>query len=348
VRIALVAPPWVPVPPPSYGGTESVIDGLCRGLSSSGHEVFLYATGDSTTPVRRGAIFERAVGVAPLRREDELRHVEAAYAFAADHHVDIIHDHTLLGPSHCGGSAAALVVMTAHGPFDGPCGEDYTRAAARVPLIAISHHQASTALPVPIAAVIHHGIDVDAIELGEGKGGYALFLGRMNADKGVATACRIARAAGVPLVVAAKMQEPEEHEYFDAEVRPLLGGDIEYVGEVGGEEKYALLRDALALLNPIAWAEPFGMVMIEALASGTPVVGTPVATLPELVVDGVTGIVASPGGLVARLADAARLDRSACRLDAERRFSLERMTQDHEAVYCRLLAEARCAAPAAS
>jgi glycosyltransferase involved in cell wall biosynthesis len=348
VRIAVIAPPWVPVPPPSYGGIESVIDGLCRGLSTSGHDVFLYATGDSTSPVRRGSMFARAVGVGPLRREDEQRHVEAAYAFAADHDVDIIHDHTLFGPSHCGGSAAALVVMTAHGPFDGPCGEDYARAAARVPLIAISHHQASTASPLPIAAVIHHGIDVDAIEPGEGKGGYALFLGRMNADKGVATACRIARAAGVPLVVAAKMQDPDEHEYFDAEVRPLLCRDVEYVGEVGGEEKYALLRDAMALLNPIAWAEPFGMVMIEALASGTPVVGTPVATVPELVVDGVTGIVASPGRLVARLADAARLDRTACRLDAERRFSLERMTQDHEGVYSRLLAEAPSAAPAAS
>jgi glycosyltransferase involved in cell wall biosynthesis len=186
--------------------------------------------------------------------------------------------------------------------------------------------------------VIHHGIDLDAIRASHQHGGYALFLGRMHPDKGVANAARIARAADVPLVIAAKMREPVERQYFEAEVRPLLGGDIEFVGEAGALAKYLLLQGALALLNPIAWAEPFGMVMIEALASGTPVVAPPMATVPELVTDGVTGIVAPFADLASRLPAAADLDRAACRHDAEHRFSLERLAADHARFYERVLA----------
>jgi len=183
-------------------------------------------------------------------------------------------------------------VTTAHGPFLSECGRHYAAVAGRVPIIAISHHQAATvAGHLPVAAVIHHGLDLDAIRPSRHHRGYVLFLGRLHPDKGAATAARVARAAGVPLVIAAKMREPAERQYFDAEVRPLLGGGIDFVGEVGAADKFPLLRGAMALLNPIAWAEPFGMVMIDALACGTPVVAPPVATVPELVIDGVTGIV---------------------------------------------------------
>jgi glycosyltransferase involved in cell wall biosynthesis len=335
MRIAIIAPPWVPVPPPAYGGTESVIDGLARGLRAAGHDVFLFATGDSTTPVERGHLYDRALGVVEQGQDAERLHVEAAYRHPGVRSADIVHDHTLVGPAYGAVHAERPIVTTAHGPFRSECSPFYAAAAtARVPVIAISQHQASTAAGLlPVATVIHHGIDVDAIRPSRHHGGYVVFLGRVHPDKGVAPAARIARAADVPLVIAAKMREPLERQYFDAEVRPLLGGDIEFIGEVGTTMKYTLLQGALALLNPIEWDEPFGMVMIEALACGTPVVAPPVASVPELVTDGVTGIVGPTADLVGRLAAAADLDRLTCRADAEARFSLVRLALDHTRFY---------------
>jgi glycosyltransferase involved in cell wall biosynthesis len=156
----------------------------------------------------------------------------------------------------------------------------------------------------------------------------------MHPDKGVHTACRIARAAGVPLVVAAKMHEPAERAYFEDAVRPLLGGNIEYVGEVGGDDKLALLGDARCLLNPIAWPEPFGMVMVEAMACGTPVLARPVGSVPEIVDDGVTGFVrATEAELADGLLAVGRIDRADCRRSVEVRFDAGRMVAEHVALY---------------
>jgi glycosyltransferase involved in cell wall biosynthesis len=208
-----------------------------------------------------------------------------------------------------------------------------------VPVVAISHHQAGTAGAIPIAAVIHHGVDVDAIPAGAGDGGFALFLGRMNPDKGVHTAVEVARRASTPLVIAAKMREPAEREYFEAFVRPLLGEGAAYAGEVDTETKRKLLAEARCLLNPIAWPEPFGMVVVESLAAGTPVVATPLGAIPELVDDGVTGFLrTSLDDLAAAVDEAGTLDRAACRRAAETRFSHRRMAADHVALYERLLA----------
>ena len=160
-------------------------------------------------------------------------------------------------------------------------------------MVAISHHQASTADGVPVAGVIHHGLDLDAIPVGRGDGGYASFLGRMAPEKGPREAALAARAAGVPLRMAAKLREPAEREYFAAEVEPLLCSDVEFLGELGWAEKLELVGGSFALLNPMQWPEPFGLVMIEALATGTPVVATPVGSAPEIVDDGVTGSPAS-------------------------------------------------------
>jgi glycosyltransferase involved in cell wall biosynthesis len=230
------------------------------------------------------------------------------------------------------------VVTTNHGPFTAPeLASLYEAVSHRVAVVAISHHQASTASPeTHIAEVIHHGIDVGD-DHGDGSGGYALFLGRMHPSKGVDAAIRVARRAGVRLVIAAKMREAAEIAYFEREVEPLLGSEIDFVGEVGGEQKAALLRKASVLLNPITWHEPFGMVMIEALAAGTPVVATPMGSVPEIVDDGVTGLIRADE---ADLADAVRrapdLDRSACHRAALARFSLERMVSDHVALYQRV------------
>jgi glycosyltransferase involved in cell wall biosynthesis len=338
MRIAVIAPPWIPVPPPAYGGTEIVLDGLCRGLHDTGNDVLLVTTGDSECPVERAWVHEQAVGTDSAAPAAEIAHAIGAYRQIAPWRADIVHDHTLVGPFLSRRFRELPVVTTNHGPFAGDLLAIYRAIAPFVPLIAISRSQARTAGDVPIAGVIHHGLDLDQFLPGAGSGGYALFLGRMAPDKGVDTAARIARLAGVPLKIAAKMREPAEREYFREEVQPLLGGDVEYVGEVGAHEKHQLLGDATCLLNPIAWDEPFGMVMIEALACGTPVVTTPMGSASEIVDDGVTGYVrAGEEDLAAAVLDTSVLDRAACRTACEDRFSMQRMANDHAELYRSLL-----------
>jgi glycosyltransferase involved in cell wall biosynthesis len=338
MRIALIAPPWLPVPPPAYGGTEVVLDTLARGLHAAGHEVLLATTGDSSCPVERTWVYERS---RPDEMGDvtvELRHL--VHAYEATDGVDITHDHTVAGPFLADRYGPRAVVTTNHGAFTADSTSLYRHTARRVPLIAISHHHASTAHGVPVARVIHHGIDTSRFPFGEGDGQYALFLGRMSPDKGVREAIDVARQAGVPLVIAAKQRGQLERDYFATEVEPLLGDDIEYVGEVGGSTKLELLGAATALLNPIRWDEPFGMCMIEALACGTPVVATPRGAVPEIVDDGTTGFLRTGlDQLALALTDVGALDRRACRAAVEARFSMARMAADHLAFYRDVLAE---------
>lgn len=341
MRIAVIAPPWVAVPPPAYGGTEVVLDGLCRALTESGHEVLLYATGDSTCPVARDFAFETAPGTESISPAAELHHVIRAYEAVREFSADVVHDHTLVGPVYAGRFPDLPVLTTNHGPFTDDLAVLYHALADRVAVVAISHHQASTARGIPIAAVIHHGVDPSSFPVGTGTGGYALFLGRMVPEKGVHTAIRAARAAGMPLLIAAKMREQHEHQYFTERVKPLLGGDVEYVGEVGGDRKLQLLGGAACLLNPIDWPEPFGMVMIEALACGTPVVATPCGAAPEIVEEAVTGFLRSDeDALATAIEKVGDLDRAACRAAVEQHFSHHRMASDHLALYQRIAAQA--------
>jgi glycosyltransferase involved in cell wall biosynthesis len=335
VRIAVIAPPWVAVPPPTYGGIEAVLDTLARGLNTVGHDVLLYTTGDSTCPVPKAWTYEHAPGVGVGGVATEVRHVIDAYDAIGG--ADIVHDHTLIGPMFAE-RWRLPVVTTNHGPFAGDLSALYRVVGPRVPVIAISHHQASVAGGIPVAAVIHHGIDPAMFPFGDGNGGYALFLGRMSPDKGVHTAVHVARRVGIPLRIAAKVRERAEYDYFNDEVKPLLGGNVEFLGEVGGEAKLDLLGRAACLLNPIAWPEPFGMVMIEALACGTPVIATPCGAAPEIVDDGVTGFLRhDEDALAVTIAKVPDLDRRACRQAAEARFSTTRMVHDHLRLYQRVL-----------
>jgi glycosyltransferase involved in cell wall biosynthesis len=333
MRIGLIAPPGLPVPPPAYGGTESVIDRLARGLVRAGHQVLLAAAANSSCPVPRVAGTDAAPDAAPVctNTVTELRHVITSYAAMTD--VDVVHDHTLTGPLYRHLPGGPPVVTTAHGPFDAALAPVY-RAMRGVAVVAISYHQAATADRVPLAGVIHHGLDVESVPVGRGDGGYASFLGRMSPEKGPREAALVARAAGVPLRMAAKLREPAEREYFDAEVKPLLCSDVEFLGELGCAEKLELVGGSFALVNPMQWAEPFGLVMIEALATGTPVIATPAGSAPEIVDDGVTGFLRSGRlPLAAALLDARQLDRAACRAVAAHRFSTERMVAEHIRVY---------------
>lgn len=337
MQIGLIAPPAVPVPPPAYGGTESVIDRLARGLVRAGHQVLLAGPGNSTCPVPQVPGTEPVDVDAPVCVDaaTELRHVLRAYAAMGG--MDVVHDHTLTGPLLRRPPGGPPVVTTAHGPFDEDLGPLY-RAMQGVGVVAISCAQAATGDGVPLVGVVHHGLDVEVVPVGSGTGGYASFLGRMSPEKGPREAALAARAAGVPLRMAAKLREPAERAYFEAEVEPLLCSDVEYVGELDGAEKLQLLGESFALLDPMQWAEPFGLVMIEALATGTPVVATPVGSAPEIVQDGVTGHLRSDvPSLAAALLAAPRLRRAACRDAAVRRFSTERMVAEHVRLYREVL-----------
>jgi glycosyltransferase involved in cell wall biosynthesis len=261
----------------------------------------------------------------------EVRHVVTSYAAMAD--VDVVHDHTMCGPVYRHRPVGVPVVTTNHGPFNDMLNRIY-RAVRDVAVIAISHSQASTADGVSIAAVIHHGIDVAAVPEGRGRGGFASFLGRMSPDKGPREAVLIARTAGVPLRIAAKLREPAEQQYFEAEVKPLLGGDIEYVGELGEKDKLELVGDSFALLNPMQWPEPFGLVMIEALACGTPVLTYAAGAAPEIVEQGVTGFLcADQAALIEAIGRIGELNRRDCRAAVAGHFSSERMVSEHLGLY---------------
>jgi glycosyltransferase involved in cell wall biosynthesis len=294
------------------------------------------APGDSTCPVPLVPNSPPADPGGTWLTEAELAHVVRAYRAMAD--MDIVHDHTLAGPLYLNRPRGVPVVTTNHGPFRPPLCDIYHAMDGQTALVAVSRHQASTADGLPIARVILHGIDVQSVPVGDGSGGYFCFLGRMSPRKGVREAALVARTAGVPLRIAAKVQDGIEREYFDDEVAPLLTSEVEFLGELNTYEKYQLLGDAIALLNPIQWPEPFGLVMAEALAAGTPVVATPAGAAPEIVDDGVTGYLRSDiDALAGCLTQAGRLDRQRCRHAALTRFSAQRMVTEHLDLYRELL-----------
>ncbi|MCL4448489.1 MAG: glycosyltransferase family 4 protein [Actinobacteria bacterium] len=338
MKIALIAPPWAPIPPSLYGGIELVIDLLARGLQDVGHEVVLFTTGDSTSPVHRRWLLPEAEGMRLGIAVPEIRHVMAAYEDAYIRSCDVIHDHTVLGPVYAMGLHNLKVVTTIHGPFNEELTEVYQRVTKRVPLIAISNAQRQDAPGVPVVKVIHHGIEASAFPFGKGDGGYCLFLGRMSPAKGAHTAALVASQAKVPLKMVGKMRETGEIEYFKNQVEPYLSSDIEYLGEVPHEEKVELLANAMATLFPIRWAEPFGMVMLESFACGTPVLAFPYGSAPEVIENGVTGFLcADETDMSERLKKIGILDRTKCREVTENYFSVERMTAEHIELFKELI-----------
>jgi glycosyltransferase involved in cell wall biosynthesis len=337
MRIGIIAPPWVTVPPVGYGGTESVIDNLARGLQARGVDVRLFTVGTSTCPVPRHHLYDEAVR--PMNTSvSEAAHVLAGYEALDD--VDLIHDHTVLGPllSARLGVTRVPVVTTVHGAFDDRMRRIAAESARHAAVVAISRSHARAAVGVPISAVVPHGVDLDAHRPGGGAGGHLMFVGRMSPDKGVHRAVEIARDAGRRLVIASKLREPEEHEYYENHVRPLLGPEDEGPSEMAVGPRLRLLADAAALVNPIRWPEPFGLVMAESLACATPVLAFGEGAAPEIVDHGVTGYLCrDDADMVARCGQLDLLDRDACRAAAESRFSVGRMARDHESLYRRIL-----------
>jgi glycosyltransferase involved in cell wall biosynthesis len=332
MRIGLIAPPWTPIPPSLYGGIELVVDQLARGLQDAGHEVLLYATGDSTCPVPLQWVLPQAEGQRIGMAVPEIRHV--LHAYEAVRECDVVHDHSMIGPFYAEQFPDLPVATTIHGPFNEELTDLYRSIAHRVPIVAISHAQRRDAPDVAVARVIHHGVEAAAFPVGDGTGDedgpYAVFLGRMADDKGAHRAIAVARAAGLRLLMAAKMREPLEMQYFAEKVEPLLGTDAVYLGEVSHERKLELLAGASALLFPIRWNEPFGMVMIEAMACGTPVLAFPEGAAPEVVDHGRTGFLCEDeDAMVDAIGRLGELKRSDCRMAVEGYFSTTRMVAEH-------------------
>ena len=331
-----MAPPWNPIPPPLYGGIELVVDLLARGFQKAGHDVILFATGDSTCPVPMKWALAESEGMRIGMAVPEIRHVLHAYEVVRD--CDIVHDHTVVGPVYAERFSGLPVVTTIHGPFNEELHDLYRAVTPRVHLVCISESQRRSAPDVPVARVIHHGIDARDFPMGNGDSGYCLFLGRIAPDKGAHRAIAVAKAAGMPIILAGKMREPWEWSYFRQHVEPQLGPGVEYLGEVDHARKLDLLGGAKALLFPIRWPEPFGLVMLESMACGTPVLAFPEGAAPEVVDDGRTGFICADEEEMAQaLLRVATIDRASCRKVTEGYFSADRMVADHLDLFTKIL-----------
>lgn len=337
IRVGLIAPCAVTVPPPNYGGTEMVVDILARGLAELGHEPVLFTVGDSTCPVERRWSVQQALG-AEAGTDDVREHAEDAYGSLTD--VDVIHDHTEVGPLLTSAHPTNIpLAATVHGDCETAAVAALVDRDPRVELVAISRDQRASAPQLGFSTVIHHGVETERYAFGNGDGGYVLFLGRMAQNKGAHRAIKVARAADRRILIAAKNWEPAEHEYFREQVEPLLGSDAEFLDEVGFERKVELLAGAEALINPIRWREPFGLVMIEALACGTPVLAFPEGAAPEIVDDGVTGFLCETQTDMAHaLERVPELSRQACREQCVANFSKEHMVNKYVELYQKMLA----------
>jgi glycosyltransferase involved in cell wall biosynthesis len=330
----MVAPPWFAIPPPAYGGIEAMVAGLVDGLVGRGHHVTLVGAGRPGTRAQRYvAVYEEPPTARLGSPLPEVVHAAAAAAALDAEEIDVVHDHTLAGPLLAGRRAAPTLV-TAHGAVDGETGDYLAHLGGSVDVVAISRAQQRRRRDINWISAVHNAVDVASFPLGEGDGGYLLFVGRFSPDKGAHVAVDAARAAGRRLLLAGKCNEPAEKAYFADAIAPELGRDVEYLGEADAEAKRELYAGAEALLFPVCWEEPFGLVMVEAMACGTPVVALRRGSVPEVVVDGRTGVVVDdPGDLPRAIAAAGRLDRSECRSHVEAHFDTPAMVAAYEAVY---------------
>lgn len=333
LRIGMVAPPWFALPPSAYGGIESMVAGLVDGLVARGHHVTLIGSGAHRTAAQR---FHAVFPVPPSERlgepVPEVLHAAVAAALLEGEALDLVHDHTLAGPLLARGRTIPTVV-TAHGPVVGEPGDCLVALGTTIDVVAISSAQRRSRPEVNWLSTVHNGVEVASFPLGEGDGGYLLFLGRFNPDKGAHLAIEVARATGRRLLLAGKLNEPAEKAYFSEAIAPRLGRGIEYVGEADAVTKRELLAGAEALLFPICWDEPFGLVMVEAMACGTPVVALRRGSVPEIVVHGETGLVVDdPAQLVEAVTKVEAIDRRRCRARAEE-FDTARMVEGYEAAY---------------
>jgi glycosyltransferase involved in cell wall biosynthesis len=339
MRIAQISPLYESVPPSGYGGTERVVSWLTEALVAAGHELVLFASGDSQTKAELVPCAPRALRLDPSGPDPIAAHlVMLEEAFLRAHEFDVVHAHVDYLAFPFARRVCCPVVTTLHGRLDLPSLVPVFRAYPEQRVISISDHQRR---PLPGArwqATIHHGLPPDLYRFGKGGDGYLAFLGRISPEKRVDRAIEIAVRARRPLRIAAKI-DAADRAYYEREIRPLFDHPlVEYVGELSDGEKNEFLGNAAAVLFPIDWPEPFGLIMIEALACGTPVIAWPHGSVPEVLEDGVSGYLCCDVDSAVRAVNRiGTLDRRRCRAEFERRFTAERMAREYAAVYERFL-----------
>ncbi|MFC7301922.1 glycosyltransferase family 4 protein [Cognatiluteimonas weifangensis] len=338
MRIAQIAPLYEAVPPLLYGGTERIVAHLTDALVDRGHEVTLFATAEARTRARLVAVRDRAIRLDPAPLKSDLAaHLAMLHeVYRRRHEFDVLHFHVDLLHFPLFDDCAERTLTTLHGRLDL---QDLASAYLRwphFPLVSISDHQRRPLRFANWRGTVYHGLPDDLYRFSPAGGDYLAFLGRISPEKRPDRAIAIARAAGLPLKIAAKV-DAADRAYFHDKIAPLLDDPlVEFVGEIGDTDKSRFLGGARALLFPIDWPEPFGLVMIEAMACGTPVVAWRCGSVPEVVDDGVTGrVVDSHAAAVAAVAEVAGYDRRRIRAVFERRFSAAAMARGYEALYAR-------------
>jgi glycosyltransferase involved in cell wall biosynthesis len=344
LSVALVAPPYYQIPPSAYGGIEAVVADLANALVREGHTVYLVGAGTPGTDAEFVRTWDHLVpeqlGTAYPEVMNELLTRRAIAGLVGK--IDVVHDHSVSGPLNADIYArwGLPTVVTMHGPADDQAWRAYYGGLGpSVHMVAISQRQRILAPELNWAGTVHNAVHVDEWPFLNRKGGYALFLGRYSQDKGAHTALDVAHQAGIPLILAGKCSEPSEKRYFAEQVEPRLGPHDVVFGLADAQEKRRLLANAQCLLFPVEWEEPFGMVMIEAMACGTPVVALSAGSVPEVVVDGVTGFVCrTHDDLVPAIEAAKRIDPVACRAHVASRFNTTILARGYVAAYQRALA----------
>jgi glycosyltransferase involved in cell wall biosynthesis len=339
MRIAQVAPLYESVPPKLYGGTERVVAYLTEELVRQGHEVTLYASGDSITNANLVACAPRSLRLDEACVDPIARHftmLERVFVDAG--HYDIIHFHIDYLHFPLSRRTRIRQLSTLHGRLDIPDLAPLYREYPDMPLVSISKAQRRPLSWANWQGTVYHGLPDDLFALQEKPGDYLAFLGRMSMEKRPDRAIEIARRVGMKLKLAAKVDRLDR-EYFNTEIKPLLNDPLnEFIGEIGEMEKQEFLGNARALLLPIDWPEPFGLVMIEAMACGTPVIAYPSGSVPELIDDGVTGFIVNDVDEAAQaIARLDHFDRRRCRQVFEERFTAGRMANDYLKIYNRLI-----------
>ncbi len=334
LRIAMIAPPYFELPPAGYGGVEAVVADLVDALVDRGHEVTLIGAGRHGTRAQHFlSTYETGPSDQLGEPLPEVVHAAKVARMLDSLDVDVVHDHTLTGPLLARGRRVPTVV-TVHGPTSDDPGEYYRALGETVRFVAISDAQRNSAPDLPWAATVHNSIRPGTFPFKRDKDDFALFLGRYCEDKAPHLAIDAARQAGLKIVLAGKCTEPAERAYFAREVEPRLGPDTEIFGVADATAKRDLLSRACCLLFPICWEEPFGLVVIEAMACGTPVVAMRRGAVPELILAGRTGVMVDrPDELPGAITAARELDPAHCREHVEACFATEVMAAGYEAVY---------------
>jgi glycosyltransferase involved in cell wall biosynthesis len=340
LHIAMFAPPWIPVPPPGYGGIEFVVALVTDALVELGHDVELFCAPGSSSRATVHTLLDRAHPDSIERALFEADHTGRGFrafdaASADGRPFDVVHDHSGFTALAMANRLDSPLVHTVHGPFDQDTNPYYAVHGQNGSVVCISRAQASMAPdPAIVDGVVHNPIDIDNWPFAAQKDDYLLWVGRFVAEKGPQRAIRVAKATGRRLILAGVVQ-PRQERFFAEEIQPHLDGDrIEYVGEIGGARKQRLFADAYAFLMPIRWAEPFGMVMTEAMACGTPVIAFPEGSAPEVVEDGVNGfLVDDEHEMAAAIGRLGEIDRAGCRAYAERCFGVDLAVDGYLRVY---------------